>query len=475
MGDELVHVLLISFPAQGHVNPALRLAKLLAFKGLFVTFSTTEAAARMMQEATDSITNTPTPIGKGKLRFDSFSDGSDINYSKPFDHELWMEQFTKYGPQAVAHLIARLAGEGRPVSCIIGNPFMPWVVDVATDMSIPCAILWVQSCAVFSAYYHHCHGMAEFPTSAASNLNVQLPGMPVLCAHELPSFLLENTVYKVVTEALLNQFKNMSKASWVMVDSFEELEKPVIQSIAGLSPVTPVGPLFRSIQGVDSSSVRGDMWRASECIGWLDSHPPSSVVYISFGSVVFLESDQMEEIAWGIRNSGRPFLWVVKPRENTTDTRLPKGFLEETGGRGMVVKWCPQERVLSHPSVACFVTHCGWNSSMESLCCGVPVIGFPQWGDQVTNAKFLEEVHGVGFRLGYGKKSLVLREEVERCINEIMGSGSRAEEVKKNALKWKNAAAEAVAEGGSSDKNIQDIVDDIRQKAANQGFVESSS
>ena len=158
----------------------------------------------------------------------------------------------------------------------------------------------------------------------------------------------------------------------------------------------------------------------------------------------------MGEIAWGIQNSGRSFMWVGKSGDNEIEMRrLPKGFLEKTTWRGMVVKWCPQERVLSHPSVACFLTHCGWNSSVESLCCGVPVISFPQWGDQVTNAKFLEEVRGVGFHLGHGGKSFVLREEVERCIHDIMGSGSRAEEVKKNALKWKNEAAEAVAGGGS--------------------------
>ncbi|KAJ8638411.1 hypothetical protein MRB53_012678 [Persea americana] len=141
------------------------------------------------------------------------------------------------------------------------------------------------------------------------------------------------------------------------------------------------------------------MWRAFECLEWLDSHPASSVVYLSFGSVVVLESDQMGEIAWGIQNSGRSFMWVGKSGDNEIEMRrLPKGFLEKTTWRGMVVKWCPQERVLSHPSVACFLTHCGWNSSRESLCCGVPVISFPQWGDQVTNAKFLEEVRGVGFR-----------------------------------------------------------------------------
>ncbi|XXG57021.1 hypothetical protein AAC387_Pa03g4289 [Persea americana] len=132
----------------------------------------------------------------------------------------------------------------------------------------------------------------------------------------------------------------------------------------------------------------------------------------------------------------------------------------------MVVPWCPQEEVLLHPSVACFFTHCGWNSSMESLCSGVPIVGFPRRGDQVTNAKFLADVFGVGVRVKADRGSLASREEVEKCISEVV-VGPRAEEMKKMAMKWKEAAAEAVSVGGSSDRNIQAVVDDIKQKAAN--------
>ncbi|KAJ8638418.1 hypothetical protein MRB53_012685 [Persea americana] len=115
MGVEFVHFLIISFPSQGHVNPALRLTKLVAFKGLFVTCSTTEAAALMMQKTTDNLTmKTPTPIGIGKLRFDSFFDGLDT--TEPFEHEPWMERFMKSGPQAVTQLITQQAVEGQPVS-----------------------------------------------------------------------------------------------------------------------------------------------------------------------------------------------------------------------------------------------------------------------------------------------------------------------------------------------------------------------
>lgn len=469
VGEEegLVHVLVVAFPGQGHVNPALRLAKRLASKGLLVTFSSTEEAGLMMQKAVHNkeIPIPTTPIGNGKLRFEFFSDGSDLNNPNRHDLNGLMDRLEKVGPKAIDELIARQGKEGRPVSCAIGNPFLPWILDVATDAGIPAGLLWVQSFAVFSAYYHYYanNPRIEYPTRPESEVKVQLPGMPVLSPADIPSFLLDTNPYKCLTDVMLNQFKNISKASWVMVDSFMELERPIIESLEGKSSLLPIGPLLKSIQAVDSNSIRGDLWKASDCMEWLDSHPPGSVVYASLGSVVVIEKEQMEEMAWGIRNSGRAFLWVVKTNE---DKKLPEGFLEETAEKGLVVPWCPQERVLSHPSTACFLTHCGWNSTMESLCSGVPVVGFPQWGDQVTNAKFLADVYGVGVRLSADKGSLVSREQVERCIREVTDGGPRAEEMKKKAMKWKEAAAEAGSEGGSSDRNIQAIVDDIKQKKA---------
>ncbi|XP_077225190.1 gallate 1-beta-glucosyltransferase 84A24-like [Tasmannia lanceolata] len=471
MGDQIFHVLLFSFPGQGHVNPLLRLAKYLASKGLLVTFSTTLDLSERMQKATGKATvGDPTPIGKGYLRFEFFSDGWDLNDPKRLDFDAYMKQLKIAGPAAVAGVISRQAEEGRPVSYVINNPFLPWVLDISNDMGINCAMLWVQSCAVFAAYWHYFNQTVRYPSSEEPDITVRLPGMPELGPDDVPSFLLPTNPYPTLTDLITEQFGNMSKASWVLVDSFDALESTVLESISSFSPakLTPVGPLFKSIESIDGigSDVRGDLWKADDCLEWLDTQPDSSVVYISFGSVVVWGKDQMEEIALGIRNSGRSFLWVVKPAINSTETGLPEGFVEETAERGKVVGWCPQEKVLSHPSVACFFTHCGWNSSMESLSSGIPVIGFPQFGDQVTNAKFLSEVHGVGVRLRKDSGPLVSKEEVVRCINEVT-CGTNAVEMKKNALKWKDAAREAVGEGGSSDRNIEAFVDDIKRRASN--------
>ena len=139
-----------------------------------------------------------------------------------------------------------------------------------------------------------------------------------------------------------------------------------------------------------------------------------------------------------------------------------------------MIQWSPQEEVLAHPSVACFITHCGWNSSVEALTLGVPVVTFPQWGDQVINAKFLVDVFGVGVRLsrGLAENRLILTDEVEKCLLEAT-VGPKAVEMKQRALKWKAAAAEAVAVCGSSDKNIQSFVEEIRMRSC--GAVNSTS
>ena len=144
--------------------------------------------------------------------------------------------------------------------------------------------------------------------------------------------------------------------------------------------------------------------------------------------------------------------------------------MEEAGERGKVVQWSPQEQVLSHPSVACFMTHCGWNSSVEAVSSGVPVVTFPQWGDQLTNAKFLVDVFGVGLRLsrGVGEDRLIKRDEIKKCLKEAM-EGPKAVEIRQNALERQIAAEKAVAPGGSSDRNIKYFIDEIRKRSLNCG------
>lgn len=137
--------------------------------------------------------------------------------------------------------------------------------------------------------------------------------------------------------------------------------------------------------------------------------------------------------------------------------KLPTNFVSETSEKGLVLSWCNQLQVLAHAAVGCFVSHCGWNSTLEALSCGVPMVVVPKWSDQTTNSKFIADVWGVGVRAKVDGDAIFTAEEIGKCIREVM-EGERGKEIRKNSLKWKELAREAVDEGGSSDKNIDDFV-----------------
>ncbi|CAL5209879.1 unnamed protein product [Lathyrus oleraceus] len=471
MGSEApIQILLVSYPAQGHINPLLRLAKCLAAKGSSVIFITTEFAGKNMRTVNNITDKSTTSIGDGSLTFHFFDDG--LPEDDPIRPSLsgYSEQLELVGRKFLSELIQNHAESNKPISCIINNPFLPWVCDVATEHDIPSALLWIQSAAVFVAYYNYFHKLVRFPTDSEPYIDVQLNSSFALKYNEIPDFLHPYSKYPFLATLILEQFKNLSKVFCVLVDTYEELEHDFIEYVSEKSILMrPIGPLFNNPKIKDASDIRGDFVKRDDCniVEWLNTKPKGSVVYISFGTIVYLPQEQVDEIAYGLLDSRVSFLWVLKPPPKEVGRKphvLPVGFLEETSGRGKVVKWGPQEEVLSNSSVGCFLTHCGWNSSMETLTLGVPVLTFPAWGDQVTNAKFLVDVFGVGSRLGYSQieDKLVTRDEVKKCLLEAM-AGEKAEEFKKNAIKWKKAAEVAVATGGSSDRNLDEFMEDIKK------------
>ena len=363
-----VHVMLVSFHGQGSVGPFLRLGKLIASKGTVVTFVTTEYWGKKMRQAKQIVEGELKPVGSSSIRFEFFDDGcaeEDVRRGT----SLYIPQLEQTGRREVSKLVRRYEEKKEPVSRLINNPFVPWVGDVAEELNILCAVLWIQSCACFSAYYHYQNGSVPFPTEAEPELDVKLPCVPVLKHDEI-------------------------------------------------------------------------------------------------GTVAYLKQEQMEEMAHGVLKSGLSFLWVFRPPPHDLKVEthvLPQELKEECGkGNGKIVDWCPQEQVLAHPSVACFVTHCGWNSTMEALSLGVPVVCCPQWGDQVTDAVYLIDVFKTGLRLGRGatEERVVPREEVAEKLLEAT-VGEKAEDLRKNALKWKAEAEAAVAPGGSSDKNFREFVEKL--------------
>lgn len=198
-----------------------------------------------------------------------------------------------------------------------------------------------------------------------------------------------------------------------------------------------------------------------ECMNWMDNKPKGSIVYVSFGSFSTLNEEQMEEVAFGLQESGCHFLWVVRATE---EGKIPKGFAFERNtnyaGKGLVVKWCSQLKVLEHEAIGCFVTHCGWNSTLEALCLGVPMIAMPQWTDQTTNAKLIQDTWKVGLRVPTDDKGVFRRKDLRHAIVEIM-EGEIGIGIKRNAIQWKTSAAKAVDEGGSSHLNVGEFVNSL--------------
>ncbi|KAL6845431.1 hypothetical protein ACP4OV_024926 [Aristida adscensionis] len=438
------HVLLVSAPLQGHINPLLVLARRLASRGLLVTFCTVPHAGLRFKHDDGEVTG----VGRGTLRFEHLRFGGGGLWDGLDD---MMRHLKDAAPAALAELIRRQAGAGRPVACVVANAFVPWALRVAGDMGLPHAVLWTESCAVLSLYYHYFRSLAAFPSGdAGPDAPVAVPGLPTLATGDLP-VLIHAPERFLWRQVLVEDLRCLRETvSWVLVNTFDELERAAAEALRAHLPILPVGPLF----GVENHGGRDD------AVAWLDAQPPRSAVFVAFGSLLKISGDEMAELAEGLAATGRPFLWVV--RDDNRDA-LPDGdrLLAAATGRGKVVAWCEQGLVLSHPAVGCFVTHCGWNSTTEALAAGVPVVAYPGWADQPTNARFLTDVYGVGVRL----PRPLAREALRRCVEEVM-SGPEAEATRESAGKWKDEASAALADGGSSDMGTQKFVDAVMSLVA---------
>ncbi|XP_010242476.1 PREDICTED: UDP-glycosyltransferase 74F2-like [Nelumbo nucifera] len=442
------HVLVLPYPTQGHINPLLQVAKRLAFKGLKTTLVTTLSSWRSMY--TESIS----------VDVQTISDGyDDGGFLKAESIEAYLNRFKEVGSQTLAELIKKQKSSGHPVDCLVYDSFLPWALDVAKSFGLVGAPFFTQSCAVENIYYHVHQGLLTVPmteTTAAS-----LPGLPPLDIMDMPSFISVSGSYPSYFAMVVNQFSNLETTDWILVNTFQELEVEEVDWMTRRWPLLrTIGPTIPSMYM--DKRVTYDMdyglnlfkSDGSACLNWLNKRAAGSVVYVSFGSLAALEVEQMEELGWGLRRTNSHFLWVVRSSEVD---KLPNKFIEETSDKGLIVAWSPQLEVLAHQAVGCFVTHCGWNSTLEAVSLGVPMVGIPQWTDQPTNAKYVEDVWEVGLRARPGEKGIVCREEVERCVREIM-EGERGEQIRKNAIKWRNLAKEAMDEGGSSDKNLDEFV-----------------
>ncbi|XP_077225132.1 UDP-glycosyltransferase 74F2-like [Tasmannia lanceolata] len=445
--DRALHVLLVPYPAQGHINPLLQFAKRLASKGIKVTLANTIYLTKSMKAETGIVT------------VETISDGyDDGGFESSESNEAYHERLIEFGTRTLTELIEKKNSSNFPFSCVIYDAFLPWALEVAKRLNLPGGAFFTQLCAVNVILYHvYCGKLSVIPPE---NGTIYVPGVMEFEVSEVPSFVSAPGTYPAFRELVLNQFSNLEKADWVFVNTFDKLEGEVVHWMEARWPVKTIGPTVPSMyldKKVEGDNAYGlNLWNPNTgtCMKWLDKRPVASVVYVSFGSFATLGTEQMEELAWGLRGSNKYFLWVVREAE---ENKLPDKFVEETREKGLVVTWCPQLEVLAHKAVGCFTTHCGWNSTLEALSLGVPMVAMPQWTDQPTNAKYVEDVWRVGVRAKVDEKGIVRREEMELSIKAVM-EGENGEEFKRNASKWRELAIDAVDEGGSSDRNIAEFV-----------------
>ncbi|XP_010023606.2 phloretin 4'-O-glucosyltransferase [Eucalyptus grandis] len=456
------HFLLVTFPGQGHINPSLQFAKRLVRVGAHVTFVTAIRAHLRTAESKSP------PEG---LSFASFSDGYDEGVKEGQDLEVYMDDLKRRGSETLSDLIASNLENGRRLLGVFYTTLLPWVADVARSHGIPSTLVWIQPATVLDFYYYYFHGYGDLIRSTGDNpsLPIQLPGLPPLMASDIPSFCNSKNEYNFSLPLFQRHFEILLEEAnpRVLTNTFDALEPDAIRAIDKFK-VIGIGPLIPSafLDGQDPSdtSFGGDLFKSSSgYIEWLDTKPKASVIYLSFGSISVLSKPQKEEMARALVEAGRPFLWVIRTsgKEERDEDRL--SCAEELKNLGMIVPWCSQVEVLSHHSVGCFVTHCGWNSTSESLVCGVPVVAFPQWSDQQTNAKLVTDVWRTGVKVTPNEQGLVESGEMRRCLELVMGDEKEGDEMRRNAQKFRDLAREAAKEGGSSDKNLRAFVDEVRE------------
>ncbi|GAU22192.1 hypothetical protein TSUD_252200 [Trifolium subterraneum] len=377
----------------------------------------------------------------------------------------------------VKQAVSDLTSEEGQLAAFVVDMFCTNMIDIAKEFSVPMLVFFTSGVASLGMNLH-LHTLRE---NVDLNQLLQLtefsiPGF----ANSVPSYSLPGSVLSKEWEFFFMSYcRGLKNADGIIVNSFEELESYSVQSfyshpeLAGLPIIYPVGPILNpepKIKGtVDSDDI----------IKWLDDQPPSSVVFLCFGSLGSFDEDQVKEIAHAIENSGARFMWALrKPKPKgvmaaPTDyplselvSVLPEGFLDRTNGIGRVIGWAPQTQILAHPATGGFVSHCGWNSTLESVYFGVPIATWPLSAEQQTNAfQLVHELKiGVEVALDYrvefngGPNYLVTADKIEKGIRSVLDKDG---EVRKNVKDMSEKSRKTLLEGGSSYIYLGRLIDYI--------------
>ncbi|KAK1412862.1 hypothetical protein QVD17_34432 [Tagetes erecta] len=485
------HIIMLPFMAQGHLIPFLELAHNILHHNpnLTITIVNTRLNINYLRSAIANRPSPPSQIHLKPLPFNSSDHGLPPN-SENTDG-LSPSQIPKLIKAIVAleapfrqFISEVVSGEGSSMVCIISDVLMGWAIRVAKSFGV-----FSYSFTTSGAY-----GSAA-TVSISQNLphrnmadggtydEFHVPSFPRSCRFKITE--LTQQIRDADGEDEFSRFfkSNVSlthESKGLLCNTVEEIEPlglEVLQNLRKIhvwcvGPLIPPKMLTKNSGSDTSSGVTSQRSgkqlgiQPEKCFEWLDSHASRTVLYISFGSENTISETQMIELAKGLEESKKPFIWVVRPPfgfDPKGDFRpewLPFGFVDRVKKQGLVVYgWAPQLEILCHRSIGAFLSHCGWNSVLESLSQGVPLIGWPLRAEQGYNAKMLVEEMGVCVVIARWVDSSITKEEVSKVINVVLDKGGKGDLMRKKATKAGELIRAAVEiNNGSSYNALNDFL-----------------
>ncbi|KAI3522888.1 hypothetical protein L1887_00940 [Cichorium endivia] len=477
-----LHFLVIPMASPGHYIPTIDIAKLLAQHAVRVTFVTTPANALRFGSILDGAIKSGLPIEFLEFPFPSMEFGlpegcESLDTLPSFNMLMPLLLAFNTLQERVEQYIENL--NSKP-NCIVSDSFLLWPAETAKKFQVPRIIFDGMNC--FTQMCNHVLYMTKVHEIVGESDLFVLPGLPdriELTKTQLP--VLFNPGSKDVNNFHEKLRVSESEAYGVIINSFQELEQGYADEYQNLKggKVWCIGPLSLCYKDESEKVQRGNpsSINKNECLKWLDSQENGSVIYACLGSVSRVEPAQLIELALALEASRKPFIWVVRAGHKTQKIEKwidEEGFEERTKDRALLIRgWAPQLLVLSHPAIGGFLTHCGWNSTLEGVCAGVPMVTWPQFQEQFLNEKLVVQVLKIGVsvgaqnvvHLGAEEKSGVgvKREELRKAIEMVMEEGKEGEERRKRAKELGNMAHKAIEEGGSSHQNMTRLIQDIRK------------
>jgi hypothetical protein len=461
----------------GHMIPTIDMAKIFASKGVKATIVTTPLNKPIISNAiAQSKNHSSYNIDIQTIKFPCVEGGlpegcENVNAipSPPLVPTFF--NATKLLQKPFEELLLQ-----QKPHCIIADMFFPWATDSAAKFGIPRIVF--HGTSFFSLCAGQCMKQYEPHKNVSSDTELfeipNLPGNIKLTRLQLPSIF--TTIDDPITQNIAKLFAEIRESEvrsyGVIVNSFYELESVYVDYYRNVLGTKEwhIGPIsiHNRIKNKEQTSYRGNETSIDKhyCLKWLDTKKINSVVYLCFGSTTSFLNSQLKEIAMGLEASGHNFIWVVNKKNEDEEKCKFERFEKKMKGKGLIIRgWCPQRLILEHKSIGAFVTHCGWNSTIEAVTVGVPMITWPMGAEQFYNEKLVTDVLKIGVPVGVKKWIGVVGDSVqwsavEKAVKRVM-EGEDAEEMRNKAKLLAQMAKKAVEEGGSSSSQLNAFIEEL--------------